>query len=231
MLTSRTRTLSQILHLCLSIASSACQEWELPTKLAAQIREIYCRVHSRRLNRVLVCWPQSYNAKAERSGAINVGKAIMASKHISKRLAAACVGLSSVRTPSCREQHNTCSTRSMSVRQVAVMLVARNAASDGAAHVQEGSSGSSLVWSLTILAHRPHSADVDRCSALQLAVSPDGKYAFALVYGNSPAFYAEANLVVVDIHNSKRVRAACQSLMHALRIRLQLVATPLLWTA
>ena len=48
----------------------------------------------------------------------------------------------------------------------------------------------------------------DGTRALQLALSPDGKYAFALVYGTSGAFFTQANVVVVDIRTAKKVRNA-----------------------
>ncbi len=41
--------------------------------------------------------------------------------------------------------------------------------------------------------------------ASQLTVSPDGKYAFAMVFGGDPAYYHKPYIVVVDIHEAKRV--------------------------
>jgi hypothetical protein len=65
-----------------------------------------------------------------------------------------------------------------------------------------------------------HRSSCDVLSALQLAVSPDGRYAFALVYGASGAFFTQANLVVVDIRSahSKRVRRFCTIMILYLRL-------------
>jgi len=49
-------------------------------------------------------------------------------------------------------------------------------------------------------------------AAAQLTISPDGRYAFALVYGTSPAFYAQAHVIVVDIHKGHQVISTAESL-------------------
>ncbi len=43
-------------------------------------------------------------------------------------------------------------------------------------------------------------------SAPQLTVSPDGKFALALVFGAKPTFSSQAIVVVVNIHSARRVR-------------------------
>lgn len=45
--------------------------------------------------------------------------------------------------------------------------------------------------------------------APQLTVSPDGRFALALVFGAKPAFFSQANVVVVDIHSARRVSLVC----------------------
>ena len=59
----------------------------------------------------------------------------------------------------------------------------------------------------------------------QLTVSPDGKYAFAMIFGPDFAYYEHPYVVVVDIHSAMQVGRCCSAVVPVEALFLSMLLT------